>query len=150
MAMLLGWWGVRRTVAEVVAGVYDSAYGGTGNWAFDVAYAGANGLLGAAAYLRDARTLAALLAAGLPCAVSLSWQAGELPGAPLPASEGHLVVVCGLTAGGDAIVNDPAHPQLRAIYPRAAFERAWLGHGGVALLVAPPERVDDLVRCANA
>jgi hypothetical protein len=36
------------------------------------------------------------------------------------------------------------------VYDRAAFARCWLDHGGVALLVAPPERSDDLLRCANA
>jgi hypothetical protein len=36
------------------------------------------------------------------------------------------------------------------VYERAAFAHAWLDHSGVALLVAPPERIGDLLRCANA
>jgi len=149
IAMLLGAWGVTRSVAEVAAGVDDATYGGTGNWAFAVAYAGALGFAGAVAYLRDLATVESFLAAGIPVGLSISWKAGALPRAPLDASDGHLVVVRGFTLGGDPLVNDPAQPSLRIGYPRGAFERCWLDHGGIALLVAPAVRADDLVRCAN-
>ena len=104
----------------------------------------------AAAYLRDLVTVEAFIAAGLPVALSISWQGDDLPGAPLARSDGHILVVRGFDARGDVIVNDPAQPAVRHVYPRAAFARCWLDHGGVALLVAPPERSDDLVACANA
>jgi hypothetical protein len=150
VSMLAGTWGVDASVAETAAGVFDGAYNGTGNWAFAVAYAGASGLAGAAAYLRDLVNLERFIAAGLPLAVSISWDAGELPGAPLERSDGHILVVRGFDARGDVIVNDPAQPAIRHVYERFAFARCWLGHGGVALLIAPPARVDDLLRCANA
>jgi hypothetical protein len=151
IAMLAGTWTANAPgVAEVAAGVFDRAYAGTGNWAFAVAYAGALGLAGAAAYLRDLVTIEAFIAAGLPLAVSISWQNGALPGAPLERSDGHLLVVRGFDAQGNPIVNDPAQPAVRQVYDRAAFARCWLDHGGVALLVSPADRVDDLVRCANA
>jgi hypothetical protein len=73
-----------------------------------------------------------------------------LPGAPLDASDGHLVVVRGFTLAGDPLINDPAAPDVAVSYPRAAFERCWLGHGGVALLVAPAVRLDALAAGANA
>jgi hypothetical protein len=150
MAMLTGVWGITPNVAEVAAGVYDLSYGVTGNWAFLTAYAGACGLAGAAAYLRDLVGVEHFIAAGLPLAVSISWSGGALPGAPLDHSDGHILVVRGFDARGDVIVNDPAQPAVRHVYERAAFARCWLDHGGVALLVAPPERIDDLLRCANA
>jgi hypothetical protein len=150
IAMLLGAWDVPASVEDVAAGLYDRAYGGTGNWAFAVAYAGARGFAAAAAYLRDVVSLESFVGAGLPLAVSIAWADGELPGAPLPHSAGHLVVVRGFDAAGDPIVNDPAQPRVRHVYPRAAFARCWLGHGGVALLIAPPGRVPELLRCANA
>ena len=56
------------------------------------------------------------------------------------APTGTSLVVRGFDAHGDVIVNDPAQPAVRHVYPRAAFERCWLDHGGVALLVAPAER----------
>ena len=150
IAMLAGACGIARTVADVANGVFDRAYNGTGNWAFAVAYAGALGLTGAAAYLRDLTTAQAFIAGGLALAASISWKNGELPGAPLAASDGHLLVIRGFTAGGDVIVNDPAQAAIRHIYPRASFERCWLNHGGVALLVAPEDRTADMLACANA
>jgi len=150
VAMLLGTWGAMPTVPDAAAGMFDSAYNGTGNWAFAAAYAGTHGLVGAVAYLRDLATVEAFIAAGLPLALSIAWRAGSLPGAPLERSDGHILVVRGFDARGDVIVNDPAQPAVRHVYERAAFARSWLGHGGVGLLVAPPERLHDLLRCANA
>jgi len=150
IAMLMDTWGVSANVPQAAAGICDHAYNVTGNWAFAVAYAGAFGLAGAATYLRDVVNLERFIAAGLPLAVSIAWEADGLAGAPLPRSDGHLLVVRGFDVHGDVIVNDPAQPAVRHVYRRAAFARSWLDHGGVALLVAPPERIDDLLRCANA
>jgi len=150
IAMLVAAHGATASVAAVADAIYDRSYHGTGNWTFATAYAAHHGLTGAAAYLRDLRTLDALLAAGFPAAVSIAWGEAMLPGAPLERSAGHLVVVRGRAANGDVIVNDPAQPQVRHCYPADAFERAWLGHGGVALLVAARDRVDALLAAANA
>ena len=150
IAMLLATWGFHRDIARVARGMYDDAYHGSGNWAFAAAYAGALGFAATAAYLRNVSTIEEFVAAGIPIAASIAWEPGELPGAPLPNSKGHIVVVRGFDAVGDPIVNDPALPEIRHVYPRAAFERAWLDHGGVALLVAPEGRADDIRRCANA
>lgn len=138
LAMLLGAHGTHVSVAEAVAGVFDRSYDGTGNWTFCTAYAGRCGFASAAAYLRDLATVEAFIAAGLPLALSIAWEGDALPGAPLDHSAGHILVVRGFSPDGDVIVNDPAQPAIRHVYQRAAFERCWLGHGGVALLVAPP------------
>jgi hypothetical protein len=150
LSMLLGAWHVNAGVDEVAAGMFDGAYHGTGNWAFAIAYAAACGLAGAAAYLRDLHTAEYFIAAGLPLAASISWAENALPGAPLERSDGHILVIRGFDERGDVIVNDPAQPAVRHVYERAAFARCWLGHGGVALLIARPDRLEDLVRCANA
>ncbi len=150
IAMLLGTWGIKRDVARVAAAIHDDAYHGTGNWAFAVAYAGALGYIGTAAYLRNLSAVEGYVASGIPIATSISWKTGELPGAPLPHSDGHLVVVRGFDDVGDPIVNDPAQPTIRHVYPRAAFERAWLEHGGVALIVAPSGRLYDVLHAAGA
>ncbi len=150
LTMLLAFHGVERSVDGIAAALFDRAYRGTGNWAFAAAEAARCGRFGAAAYLRDLGTVDALLDAGFPPALSISWADGSLPGAPLPASSGHVVVARGRTTSGDVIVNDPAQARVRCVYPATAFERAWLGHGGVAILVAPADRVDELVACANA
>jgi len=140
LAMLLQFRGLRAEVAATAAAVYDAAFDGTGNWAFNVAHAAARGLVGCVAYLRDLGSAERLLAAGVPLALSLAWESGTLPGAPLPRSAGHLVVLRGFSANGDALVHDPAHPAVRTSYPRAAFARAWLGHGGIAYVLAHDAR----------
>ncbi len=150
LTMLLGAHGIDVALPDVAAGVFDRAYNGTGNWTFAIAFAATHGLAGAAAYLRDLVTVETFIAAGLPVALSIAWTDGALPGAPLAQSAGHILVVRGFVATGNVIVNDPAHPQVRHVYDRTAFARCWLDHGGVALLVAPPARLADLVRCANA
>jgi hypothetical protein len=35
-------------------------------------------------------------------------------------------------------------------YPRAAFERVWLAHGGVAYAIVPPEARERLAEFASA
>ncbi len=154
LAMLLGFWGISKEVVDVAEGVLDTAYDGTGNWAFNMAYAGSLGLRGTVAYLRDLAHAGKFIEAGIPIAVSISWSEGDLAHVPIEHSDGHIVVICGFEIPiGDSstyvVVNDPAQSPPRTHYNLDGFARAWLGHGGVAFLVAPRERGDDLVRLAN-
>jgi len=137
LAMLHAYHGIDRPTLEVVREVYDDAYRGTGNWAFNVAYSGRLGLHGVVAYLDGLERAQRLIERNLPVAISYRWSGDELPGAPIDHSDGHLVVLRGFTSNGDCVVNDPAHPDLRAIYPRAAIERIWQRGGGVTYVVAP-------------
>lgn len=148
LAMLLRFHGRDAGVAAVARAVFDSAYNGTGNWSFNVAHAGARGLRGFVAYLRGIDHVAAFVAAGLPVAISIGWREGELPGAPLATSDGHLIVVRGIDAE-HVLVNDPAQPAVAVRYPRAALEAVFREHGGVAYLVAPRSRSEELVALAN-
>jgi hypothetical protein len=148
LAMLLGANGVEIGVAQAAAATYDRAYRGTGNWAFNVAYASTHGLRAFVAFLRDLAHARLFLAEGIPLALSLSWKKGELDDPPLTESDGHFVVLVGFDAKGDPIVNDPAQPTIRVTYPRAQFQRAWLDHGGIAYVIAPPDK--PTVELANA
>lgn len=141
VSMILAYYGLNQSVPQVAASIYDRAYAGTGNWAFNAAYAGEQGLK---AYVTRLPSLAAaekFTGAGQPLAVSLGWKKGELPGAPLSYSEGHLMVLVGFDAQGNPVLNDPAAPgdkTVRRTYPRAAFEKLWLSHsGGVAYVIGP-------------
>jgi hypothetical protein len=148
LAMLLQYHGVPVDVATVARNVADASYGGTGNWAFNVAYAGTRGLRAVVAYLRGLDHVAAFVEAGLPVAISIAWNRGELPGAPLVQSDGHLLVVRGFEPNA-ALVNDPAHPAVATRYDRTALDRVFRAHGGVAYLVAPRERTEELIALAN-
>jgi hypothetical protein len=137
LAMIHAYHGIAESVESVAREVFDRAYNGTGNWSFNVAYSGRLGLRGAVAHLAGFEHARSLIERNLPLAVSYSWSEGELDGAPLPHSDGHLAVLCGFTSNGDCVVNDPAHPAVRAVYPRARLERLWLRNDGVAYVVAP-------------
>jgi hypothetical protein len=82
------------------------------------------------------------IAAGVPVVMSYAWAPGELGGAPVRSSKGHLGVLVGFDAQGNPVVNDPAGAddgQVRRTYRRAEFEPLWLGHsGGTAYLAYPP------------
>lgn len=108
---------------------FDHGYDGTGNWSFNVAYAAR--LVGRADVVRlpDLRAVERLVADRIPVVVSIAFDAGELSGAPISSSDGHLLVVVGFTAEGDVVVNDPAADSpagVRRTYDRAQLERAWL------------------------
>ncbi|HEY5425311.1 MAG TPA: C39 family peptidase [Candidatus Tumulicola sp.] len=137
LSMIHAYHGIDVPVEETARAVFDRAYNGTGNWAFNVAFSGSLGLRGVVAHLINLDHAQRLIERNLPIAISYSWREGELPGAPLEQSDGHLAVLCGFTTGGDCAINDPAAPNVRVVYPRAAIEALWQRAGGVAYVVAP-------------
>lgn len=124
-------------VLAALRGVWDEAYDGAGNWAFNTAWAAACGYEAFLDALPDLRAGEELLAAGEPFIASVTFDAAELPEAGYETG-GHLLVVSGVTADGEVRVHDPAAPTADAVrrtYPRAAFERAWLSREGSGGLV---------------
>ena len=75
---------------------YDAAYEGTGNWPFNTAYAAPLAGHAFVTRLRSLREAETFIAAGIPLVASVSWGAGELTGAPVSSSNGHLLVIVGL------------------------------------------------------
>ncbi len=116
-------------VDHVARVVYDYSYRGAGNWAFNTAYAAnltIDSFVTRLTYLRDAERF---IAAGIPLAASITFANGQLNGAPIGGTAGHLVVIVGFTANGDVVVIDPAAPTDGSVgrtYDRGQFERAWL------------------------
>jgi hypothetical protein len=119
--------------------VFDPAYGGTGNWTFNTAWAA--GLAGNAfvTRLHDLRDAERFVDAGIPLVASVAYPRGALTGAPTRSTDGHLVVIRGFTADGDVVTNDPAAPTERSVrrtYDRGQLERAWLeGSGGTVYVI---------------
>jgi Peptidase_C39 like family len=129
-------------VVHAARGVYDPAYGGTGNWSFNVAYAGSFGLEAFVTRLASLQDAERFLVAGVPLVLSVAVKPGELQGFPLPeGTRGHLLVLCGVTASGDPIVCDPAAPspdEVRRTYRRGELEPAWLGGSNGTVYVVHP------------
>ena len=115
--------------------VYDPAFRGAGNWAFNTAYAATRGLRGYVTRLRDLTEAERFVAAGIPLVVSVTFRRDELDGAGYD-TNGHLLTIVGFTADGDVVSNDPnshtvaSNDQVRTVYRRDQFERVWLGDDG--------------------
>ncbi|WP_264778595.1 peptidase C39 family protein [Deinococcus aetherius] len=141
VSMILGFWNRPVRVPDAARATFDPRYGGFGNWPFNTAYAGTQGVQAFVTHLGSLRDAEAYIRQGLPLAVSVRFKAGELPGAPLSWSNGHLMVLTGFDARGNPVVNDPAARSdagVKRTYPRAVFERLWLNHaGGMAYVMAP-------------
>jgi hypothetical protein len=145
VCMALGYWAQkldRQDLAvdmpEVVAGVFDEKYPGTGNWPFNAAYAGSfDGMRSYVTRLRGIRDLEALIDAGVPviCSVAHNLLLGN--GKPA-GGDGHLVVLIGFDASGDPVFNDPGKTdQVRRTYKRADFRKAWDNSGRTVYICHP-------------
>jgi len=142
LAMILRYYGASKSLEDVAAGVYDHAGRIYGNWPFNTAYA--HDASGLEAYVRKfmgLEDLEAEIVAGRPVEISLRWEEGDLDGAPIPRSDGHMIVVAGFTPDGDVVVNDPdAKPgEVRRVYKRAQIDKTWQERGdGVAYVLSRP------------
>jgi len=137
LSMVNAYHGIDVSVEKTARAIFDRAYNGTGNWSFNVAFSGSLGLRGLVTHLRNLDHAQRLIERNIPVVLSYSWAEGELPGAPLPHSDGHLVVLCGFTSTGDCAINDPAAANVRVVYPRSAVEGIWQRNNGVAYVIAP-------------
>ncbi len=143
VSMLLAFWsqrldrpGLDQDVPEVVKGVYDPQWGGTGNWVFNTAYAGSfRGMRAYTTRLSDISEVEAFIVRGIPVGLSLCYN--RLRGKSREPS-GHLLVCVGFTKNGDVIVNDPGTSRkVRKVFPRANLLDAWAYSKNTVYLVYP-------------
>ena len=148
VAMVLAFWArelgrpeLDRPVPEVARGVYDPHLPGTGNWPFNVAYAGHfDGLRAYATRLEGLRDLEDWVAAGVPVVASVSFDL--LNGRALDEGTGHLIVVAGFTSDGQVVINDPwPNPRKgfkhRQVFSRQSVQRAWCRSHQTVYLIYP-------------
>jgi hypothetical protein len=150
VAMVLGYWqGLQSSscdlsVHSAVTGVYDRVYGGHGNWPFNTAYAAGPGMEAFVSRFTSLSQAEPWIAAGVPVIMSVAWTRNQLTGAPIPSSNGHLMVLAGFDPRGNPILNDPAAASNGAVqrtYSRAELERLWLQNsGGTVYLIYPAGR----------
>ncbi len=153
LTMVLAYWHARtgdprlapfrepQAVPELTAPlVHDPAWEGTGNWAFNTAFAASLGLRAYVTRMQSLEQLVRWTAAGVPVIISAAWQAGEISGAPGQTS-GHLTLVRGF-GSGEVLMAEPAAADpagvLRA-YPAAQLYAAWQRIStGTVYLIYPP------------
>lgn len=145
-SMVLGYWEhdtgpCAPRVHAAVDGVYDWLYDGHGNWPFNTAYAATHGMEAYVVRFRSMAQVEPWVAAGVPVVFSFAWGEGELTGAAIPSSDGHLAVIVGFDAAGNPVVNDPAaaHDDIvQRTYLRSELEPLWLANsGGTVYLIFP-------------
>jgi hypothetical protein len=154
VAMVLAYWQARTgdarlapfaergAVAELAAPlVFDPVYDGHGNWGFNTAFAASYGLDAYVARMEGLEQIEPWVAAGVPVVISVAWKVGELDGAPIAASAGHLLVVAGFDGAGGVIVAEPRaerENEVRRLYDAAQLEAAWQRNSaGTAYLIYP-------------
>jgi hypothetical protein len=132
---------------------YDYAYEGAGNWSFSTAYAATRADNAFVTRLRHLREAERFIKAGIPLVASVRFGRGELTGAPISSTNGHLLVIVGFTESGDVVVNDPAAPDNASVvrtYDRGEFENAWIpGSGGLVYVIHDDETPLPPTRRAN-
>lgn len=116
-----------------------------GKWPLAIHWASQNARIGSVEALPDWQAALTVLNNGSPVVCSIRFDKGDLPGAPMQQTGGHLVVLYGLEFEGEhgyALVMDPAAASAAEVarrYPLKAFSDAWLSHrGGTYLFSTPP------------
>jgi hypothetical protein len=120
--------------------VFDYHFQGAGNWPFNTAYASERGLVSDVVQLHSLREAEPFIKAGIPLVASIAFTSNKLDGA-IKSTNGHLAVIAGFTGDGNVIVDDPASAtdaDVRHVYDREQFERAWIPASGGIVYVDRP------------
>ncbi|MBI1292861.1 hypothetical protein GC173_16735 [bacterium] len=138
--MVMAYRGVTLPLTDVALGIYDPEYGIFGTWNRAVAFAGQNGLSASLTRIRNWDQVEQYLSQGQPIIASIRFRKGEFPENVIKSSNGHLIVVRGMTKEGDLIINDPASKENGEgiVYTRESLKKAWLDKGGVGYLIGAP------------
>lgn len=139
VAMVLGYWQRPAPLDALAAEMFDARHDLYGVWPAAIGAAARRGVHGYLLRFPSWAAAAWCLAEGIPVVASVRYAEGELPGAAVGATAGHLLVLTGYD--GDVVaVNDPAAPAVTVPrrYPRAAIARVWLGRAGVGYVLFDP------------
>jgi hypothetical protein len=142
VAMVLRYWGHGATTAAVAADAFHRATDLYGVWPAAIRAAGARGVAGYILRFPDWPAATWCLDRGLPVVASIRYAAGELTGAPMAATTGHLIVLTGYD-DSSVLANDPAAPTPGTVphrYRRDELTRAWLDGTGIGYILFDPTR----------
>lgn len=140
VTMVLGYWGRAADCAAVAGDVFHRATDRYGVWPANVQAAARRGVCGYLLRFPSWEAAAWCVARGLPIVASVRYAAGELAGAALAETTGHLLVVTGYEDGW-VLVNDPAAPEQATVPRRYRLDeltRAWLARAGVGYVFFSP------------
>ncbi|MGH7314256.1 MAG: C39 family peptidase [Candidatus Rokuibacteriota bacterium] len=137
VAMVLAYWGADDSVARLAAEMFHPALDIYGVWPAGICAAGRRGVLGYLLRFPDWAAARWCLDRGLPIIASVRYAAGELVGAAVEETPGHLLVLTGYE-GEEVLVNDPAALDTASVprrYRLAHLTRVWLERAGVGYVL---------------
>ncbi len=140
VAMVLGHWKRPVDPATVAAEMFDPRHDLYGVWPAAIRAAARRGVAGYLLRFPSWAAAAWCLDHAMPVIASVRYAAGELGGAAIAATAGHLLVLTGYD-GETVFVNDPASPTVRAVpraYALADVRRVWLERSGVGYVLFEP------------
>lgn len=140
VAMVLERWGRAVAPGTLAAEMFHPQLDLYGVWPAAIRAAARHGVAGYLLRFPDWSAAAWCLTAGLPIVASVRYQRGELTGAAIAETAGHLLVLTGYD-GEAVLVNDPAaatRAEVRRRYRREELERVWLGRTGVGYVFFDP------------
>jgi Peptidase_C39 like family len=141
VAMVLAFWERAVDLEALAAELFDARHDLYGIWPAALRAAARHGVAGYLLRFPSWSAAAWCLERNLPVIASIRYGAGELQGAAIQATSGHLVVLTGYQ-GDIVFVNDPAAPVAAEVprrYALADLQRVWLGRTGVGyVLFIPP------------
>jgi len=141
VAMVLAYYGVSVAVADLAREIFQPDLDIYGVWPAAVCTAGRHGIAGYLLRFPDWSAAEWCLAQGMPIIASVRYGAGELTGAAVSETLGHLLVLTG-HADDAVFVNDPAAPTASGVSRRYRLDelrRVWLERAGVGyVLFRPP------------
>ncbi|MGH7389069.1 MAG: C39 family peptidase [Candidatus Rokuibacteriota bacterium] len=140
VAMVLAYWGRRVDVRPLARDMLHAALDLYGVWPAAIRAAARRGVLGYLMRFPDWPAAAWCLARAIPIIASVRYAPGELPGAAIPATPGHLLVLTGYE-DDHVYVNDPAANTRGAVkrrYRLTDLARVWLDRSGVGYVLFDP------------
>jgi hypothetical protein len=139
LAMVASYYDRELSVDQLAGEAFDRDHDLYGNWSANMLALSMHGFRAVVDRGSAADELDKVLMEKRPIIASMAFENGELTGSPLDRTDGHLVVIAGVTAEGDFAVRDPAARGLDdwRVYRREQLARAWLDHGGVWYNVQP-------------
>jgi len=133
-AMALQSFGIDLPTTFVAADCYDAGAKIYGNWPFNVASLWRLGAVARLDFFPNMEMAVGDLSAGHLLIASIKFADGQLAGAPISKTSGHLVLIVGLRRNEmgsfHVLVNDPAAASPAEVsrrYDLAEFEKAWTG-----------------------
>jgi hypothetical protein len=137
VAMVLGYWDHPCEVEPLAAEVYHPGLDIYGVWPAAIAAAARRGIAGYLLRFPDWDAAAWCVGQGLPVIASVRYEEGELTGAAVPRTAGHLLVLTG-HEGDHALVNDPGAPARDTVARRYRLDELthiWLDRAGVGYVL---------------